>query len=382
MKTVGIVCEYNPFHNGHKYHIEKAKEITGADCVVCVMSGNIAQRGEVCIFDKWKRASDAVKNGADLVIELPEYYVLQGADVFSFGAIKLLDSLGIVDYICFGSECDDILALKDIARISESDEYNKSVAEYMREGKSYPLSCSLSMKKYTSSDLGPNDTLGIGYIRSLNKLESKIKPYCIKRHIADHNSDVIGDGFAGASYIRELIKKGDLEQANLYVPYDISSSDKIYNEEYMANIVKYVLSNLSDEEFADVKGMEKGLDNRIKKSLENSSTLAQIYEKASSSRYTISRIRRVIKCAMLNIDTDAELKYIRLLSFNDTGRKMIKEIKSKSQLEIISKVADYRNEDDIMLEWDINATDLMSYCIPCQSDVKDDYKESPVYIKG
>ena len=146
MKTVGIICEYNPFHNGHKFHIEKAKDISGADFVVCVMSGSISQRGEVCVFDKWKRASDAVKNGADLVIELPEYYVLQGADIFAYGAVKLLDGLGIVDSICFGSESGNIEELIEYAKVSSSDEYNNLVRDYMSEGKSYPISCFNALK--------------------------------------------------------------------------------------------------------------------------------------------------------------------------------------------------------------------------------------------
>ncbi len=381
MKTVGIICEYNPFHNGHKFHIEKAKEITGADRVVCVMSGSVSQRGEVCIFDKWKRASDAVKNGADLVIELPQYYVLQGADVFSYGAVKLLDSLGVVECICFGSESGDIDLLKNIADITCSEEYNSYVREYMNQGKSYPVSCSLSLKRMGDYQLDSNDMLGVSYIRSLKNINSSIEPFCIKRKGADHDSDVVDDGFASASFVRKLILEDKIDDAEALVPYKIKKNTKIYNEERMFNIIRYVISNISDDDFLRIKGVEPGLGQRIKKSLENSLNLESFVEKAVTSRYTTSRIRRIVKCAMLNIDQSADMSYIRLLSFNDDGRKIIREIKDKSNLSIISKLADFSDEDNIMLEWDVNATSLSTYCLDNPDEGPDDYKMSPVYIK-
>lgn len=380
MKTVGIICEYNPFHNGHKFHMEKAKEMTGCDNVVCVMSGSISQRGEVCVFDKWKRAEDAVRCGADLVIELPEYYVLQGADIFSYGAVKLLESLGVVDCISFGSESGDIDLLKKVARVTMTEEYNRDVRMYMDQGKSYPVSCSLSLKKMCDTELKANDMLGVSYIRALGRIKSDILPYCIKRESVEHNSDMANGEFASASYIRKLLLEGKISDAEKLVPYKITDDTKIYNEEKMYNIIRYVVSNLSDYEFSRVKGIEPGLNIRIKKALESSNCLEKFYDNAVTSRYTISRIRRLVKCAMLNIDTNAELSYIRLLAFNDNGRKLIKEIKEKSSLPVISKLADYSNED-IMLEWDVNATALSTYCIDNPDEGPDDYRVSPVYVK-
>lgn len=380
MKTVGIICEYNPFHNGHKFHLEKAREITGADNVVCVMSGSISQRGEVCVFDKWKRASDAVANGADLVIELPEYYVLQGADIFSYGAVKLLNSLGVVDSICFGSESNDIDILDKVAQISISDEYNTSVRKLMNDGKSYPVASALSLKEVCGVELKPNDMLGVSYIRALKKINSQIKPYCIKRKSVDHNSEIVSGEFSSASYIRELLYDNKFSEAEKLVPYKINDHTKVYDEEKMFNIIRYVISNIADEDFVHFKGMEPGLNNRIKKALENSGSMKSFYDNAVTSRYTLSRIKRLVKCAMLNIDQSAELSYIRLLAFNDKGRKLIRSIRDKSQLLIINKLADCK-DDNIMLEWDINATSLATYCLDNPEEGPDDYKISPVYVK-
>lgn len=380
MKTVGIICEYNPFHNGHKFHIQKAKEITGAENVVCVMSGSISQRGEVCVFDKWKRASDAVMNGADLVIELPEYYVLQGADIFSYGAVKLLNELGVVDCICFGSETGDISTLNKIADVSDSDEYNAQVRKYMNEGKSYPVSCSLSLKEVCGIELKPNDMLGVSYIRAINKINSDIKPYCIKRELVDHNSDTSSGRFASASYIRNLLYDGKFTEAEKLVPYSIPQGTEVYDEEKMFNIIRYVISGISDEDFVGVRGMEPGLAQRIKNTLETTGSLEAFSEKVVTSRYTLSRIKRLIKCAMLNIDQGAELSYIRLLAFNDKGRALIRSIKEASTLMLINKLADC-SDDNIMLEWDINATSLSTYCLDNPEEGPDDYKISPVYVK-
>lgn len=381
MKTVGIICEYNPFHNGHKFHIQKAKEITGADKVVCVMSGSISQRGEVCIFDKWKRAADAVKNGADLVIELPEYYVLQGADIFSYGAVKLLDSLGIVDCICFGSESGNIDLLNEIADISESEEYNSYVRDFMNQGKSYPVSCSMALSQMGICEIKPNDMLGVAYIRSLKKINSSMKAFSVLRNGTGHNSCEVSDDFASASFIRERILDGDVKNAEKYVPYKIKKDEKIYNEERMFNIIRYVISNMADSDFQKIRGMEPGLGNRIKKALESSGSMKAFLENAVTSRYTASRIRRFVKCAMLNIDSSTELSYVRLLCFNDNGRALIKQIKDRSDLCVINKLADFHDKENIQLEWDINATALSTYCLDNPDIGADDYKMSPVYIK-
>ena len=148
----------------------------------------------------------------------------------------------------------------------------------------------------------------------------------------------------------------------------------------MFNIIRYVISNISDDDFSSVKGTEPGLGQRIKRSLENSSSIKAFCDKAVTSRYTASRIKRIIKCAMLNIDQSADLSYVRILAFNDKGRKLLKEIKERTSLAIINKLADFKS-DDIMLEWDINATSLSTYCLDNPDEGPDDYKKSPVYVK-
>ena len=136
--TIGIICEYNPFHFGHKYHIEKTKELFGCENIVCIMSGSMVQRGECAIFDKWQRAKYAIEAGADLVIELPTYYVLQSADIFASGAIEIFDKLNIIDAISFGSECGNVNMLSSVAEIMETKEYNNEIKELLNSGLSYP----------------------------------------------------------------------------------------------------------------------------------------------------------------------------------------------------------------------------------------------------
>ncbi len=358
-KTVGIVCEYNPFHFGHKYHIQKSKEITGADNVICIMSGSFVQRGEVALFDKWARAKMAIDGGADLVIELPSYYVLQSSDNFAFGAIKILDMLSVVDSLCFGAENDDINFLKKCADAIKSSEYSTFLKERMDEGYSYPSSCEYALSKVTGFNDEtlhmPNSTLGISYISALSQLGSNIVPYCIKRD-NDYHSSESSDGFLSASALRLMIKNG----AD-YAEYAPNYSG--ITTHYLELAESYILGffrNVKKEDLEEIKGYEEGLFSLVSKSAKMCFDVNEFFAACVSKRYTLSRIKRFCACALLGIKGNLTPSYVRVLAFNKKGAKLLKEIKKKSPLAIITKVADFEGNE--MFEMDIKSTDFASLC--------------------
>jgi len=230
MNTVGIISEYNPFHNGHKYHIQAAKEACNADYSVCIMSGSFVQRGEPAIFDKWSRAKMAVLNGADLVVELPVVYACQPAEIFALGSVKILNSMGFVNYICFGSELGDTEALQRLAKLlhNEPEAFKLILKNQLEQGISYPKAISAALSSYIGGDdavitndilRNPNNVLGIEYIKALMTLKSSIKPVAVKRIASDYNDIGIAGGIASATAVRyEIKEKGLSEKVRLAMP--------------------------------------------------------------------------------------------------------------------------------------------------------------------
>ncbi len=358
-KTVGIICEYNPFHYGHKYHIEMAKKVAGADSAVCIMSGSMVQRGEPAIFDKWGRAKQAISGGADLVIELPSYYVLQSSDNFAFGAIKILDELSIVDAICFGSETDDINLLKKASEKIQTKEYSDALKERLSKGFSYPSSSEYALLEVLGEAdenlFLPNSTLGISYISAIRSLKSSIKPYCIKRD-NDYHSFESEDEFLSAHALRFMIKNG--ADYSKYAPsyQGLPTHSLEMAESYILGFFR----NAKKEDLENIKGYEEGLFSLVQKSAKMCFDVNEFFASCVSKRYTLSRIKRFCMCALLGISGDLEPDYVRVLGFNKRGRGLIKEIKKKSPLTVVTKTADYKGSD--MFEIDIRATDFASLC--------------------
>ena len=233
MKAVGLIVEYNPFHNGHKYHIDKAREITGAEVVIAVMSGNFLQRGEPAIFNKWIRAESAIMNGVDLVVELPVLYSSQSAEIFAIGAVSILNSLKVSE-IVFGAESENIEIIKNIAEAEKSDEKKAEIDEVIRKemklGQSYPNAFAKAIKEVFGYEeiLTPNNILGLEYLRAINRIKSEIKPSAIKRNSAGfHSTDVTGE-IASATAIRKKIFEGNFEEVFKTIP---NSSENIIKQE-------------------------------------------------------------------------------------------------------------------------------------------------------
>jgi len=375
MKIMAVICEYNPFHNGHKYQLQKHKEELAADGVICLMSGSFVQRGAPAIYDKWTRASDAVLNGADLVLELPVVYSCQSAQRFATGAVKILDKLGVVDYLSFGSECGDIELLKECAEIVNSDEFNTLLSEKIKSGLNYPQArTEVFCEHFPAIDEtlvdSPNNILAIEYINALKNIDSKIEPKTIKR-----NPD-----FVSASEIRKKI--ADDEDVSSLIPTKVR---KMYDQKIFDSLVLYHFTKESLETLHQICDMSEGLEYKFKKALQISRTCDELADTVKSKRYTRTRIDRIMANSLLDIHdehTKSEPQYARVLAFNDNGQELLAMMKKTSLIPIITKLADAKPDNpdfEEMLKKDILSTDIFSVITNIEQGL--DFKKSPIVLK-
>jgi len=379
MKIAAIIAEYNPFHNGHAYHIAETKRMTGADAVLAVMSGNFVQRGEPAVADKFLRAQAAVLGGCDLVIELPVAYAVSSAQRFSYGAVDLISKMGCISHISFGSECGDIEKLTSLSRALRSDEFICAQKKFIDEGLSYPLSRSLAARELLgdeSADLlsQPNNILALEYINEIDALDLNIEPITVARFGSAHDSFDTYGAFASASAIRASAELGNMNIAK-YVPEKsfslykkaIDSGTFFVNPSRFDTLVLSHLIRMTKDELQNIPDVSEGLENRIYDAVRSSQTLSELYDAVKSKRFTHSRIRRIIMCAYLGItDLDLEIppQYIRVLAQNKTGSKILREMKQTAAIPIITKPAHiYRHSDDAVQQFDLEAraTRLYSY---------------------
>lgn len=395
----GIVTEYNPFHKGHEYHLKNAKFDTNAEGIVCVMSGNFMQRGIPGILDKWKRAEIAIRNGVDLVLELPVVYALSSAEHFAFGSISLLNSLGIVDNLYFGSEQGSIDILQNIANtlVNEPLEYKKLLKNYLDSGLPFHLSRANALNEYlNSSDVlnvlaNSNNILGIEYIKSLIQLQSKIIPKTLKREGSSYNDIELDSAYSSATSIRNHLKENSLNELITVLPkasYDIlcelsNSRYPFIFEEDMFKYIKYkLLTNQSS--LLNLPDISEGLENKILKEILNADSLKELILNSKSKRYTYTRISRILAQSFLNLEEFDLLKlckspapYARVLGFNSNGRTMLKDIKSKGSINLITKVP--RNNLCDHMKIDILGTKAYSL-LNSKINPMDDYLKGPIII--
>ena len=412
MKTLGIISEYNPFHNGHKYHIQAAREEFGADCIVSIMSGSFVQRGEAAIFDKWSRGEMALRGGVDLVIELPFVYSCQPAEIFSFGAINTLNNLGIIDGICFGSELGSSDALTEIARLllNEPAEFSQLVKNYLSNGNTYPKSISLALGDYYSDNEAidasiwenPNNILGIEYIKSIMLLKSPIIPYTIKRIANQHNDITITQPIASATAIRQELKDfGMSQKLQTAIPqasYDILKANIIAGKgpiflEGYSDMLLYRLRTMTALQISEYISINEGLEHRIKKAADRSSCIEELIEAIKTKRYTRAFIQRLLCHIFIDLKwTESKAfkqpgtpSYCRVLGFNDIGKQLLKRINDNSQYPVINKVASFKTEDPILnkvFEYDLRSTDIYNLAYKNKSSKRagEDYIKSPIYV--
>lgn len=382
---LGIVSEYNPFHNGHVHHLEVSRQLSKAAFTVAVMSGNFVQRGDTAIVDKWTRTEMALKAGVDLVIELPTVYALSSAENFADGAVKILNSLGVVDYISFGSEIGEITPLNDVASVlyKEPKEFSSLITTQLRSGLSYPKAREIALsqyfrgsQKYNDILSNPNNILGVEYLKSLKRHRSHICPITIKRDYADYNSTTEKNGIASATAIRTMIKSN--KNVHRVVPYEtyelleecINNGKVIPDLSVFEKEIIYTLRKMTLSEIAELPDVSEGLENKIKFAANNFNRLSDLIENIKSKRYTQTRIQRILLYALLNIskkDIEKSKKvnpYIRILGFNKHGKRIISAIAAANpKLKIIVSVKKFmENSNDTtlknMIAKDIFATNV------------------------
>ena len=323
MKLVAIICEFNPLHKGHEYLIKEAKRVTGADGVVCIMSGNFVQRAEPSIADMRIRAKAVLKCGAVAVLTIPTLYSTACAERFSEGAINIANSIDAIKWLLFGSECGDIEYIKQVAKVqaNESEDFKASLKQFLSEGLPYPKALSLASSKILGGDSDapnmPNDILGIEYCKQLIRTSSKIEPITIKRLGANHHDEKLNKNFSSSTAVRGFLNDGNLSKVGKALS---KRSFEVFNEAWQENMIDFklfeqlVLYALRTKDLSLCPDSGEGLEVKLKKESERFLNLSEVIEAVKSKRYTHARIRRLCLQALLDITHYPQLNDIKLPS--------------------------------------------------------------------
>ncbi|MGG3804315.1 nucleotidyltransferase [Metabacillus fastidiosus] len=357
MNAVGIVVEYNPFHNGHQYHLERSKEVTNADIVIAVMSGNFLQRGEPALVSKWERTKMALHGGCDLVIELPYVFATQKAENFANGAISILHALKC-NSLCFGSEHGEINSFQQTYEFlkKHEEQYNYYIKKFMKEGYSYPRALTLSFQQLEKDsellDLSqPNNILGYHYVKAINEQKTNIAPFTVKRAAAGyHDTSFSSSNIASATSIRKaLFHHNENPIINVVPPFTYASLQNTSTQqwEHYFSLLKYAIMTMSTEELAKIYEMEEGLENRISAAIVESESFQQLMEKLKTKRYTWTRLQRLCTHILTKVKKEeikkatltGKAEYIRLLGMSENGRRYLKNIKKDLPIPLIAKVS-------------------------------------------
>lgn len=394
MKVTGIIAEYDPFHNGHSYHIKKAREMTGADAIVVVMSGHFTQRGMPAFFRRDARVRMAVDGGADLVIELPYIYACNSSHEFARGATGILNGIGCVDALVFGAETDDMDTLGKAARAAAGTDDRSSayIKEEMKNGVSYPEALTRSVEKIYGAQTAavlrePNNLLGIEYMKALRELGSGIKPFIVGRRSAAHGESLEmlherkqEQRIASGTAVRKAVYAGGARAAEMLVPdtsfsiisrYERSSGfsfteyrDKI--KKNMFELLKYKIITSDESELAEVYGVAEGLENRLKSCISGAEDIDGLIDSVKSKRYTRARISRTLMHLLINLrttdfETLRETYCARVLGFSPTGGKLLRLMSESSAIPVFSNLSrlDKRSPEAArVLKYDMRASDV------------------------
>jgi len=422
VRTVGLIVEYNPLHNGHVYHFQQAKKISGAEAAVAVMSGCFLQRGEPAIVDKWARAEMALRMGIDLVIELPAVYAPQPAEWFAFGAVSALDATGIVDCLCFGSESGEIGWMRRLAREmrDESPDFRRLMKRELKKGTSYPAAYSAAIGRYADECKGgrenaefmrgvpddelarPNNILGLHYLIALERLGSAIEPLTVARAKAEyHQQDITDRRIASATAVRRLLfESRKPESAAPYVPdYTLDVLRREWANgrapvgwESFARPLFAHLLNRSAEDLARLAEVSEGLEHRIKLALaripaDAGEPVEALLTALKTKRYTRTKLQRMLANILLNREkallTREELRrgvpYLRILGFTEKGRQLLKRMKQTSRVPIVTRVAKHRHP---WLELDLKASAIyaLAYGEVSSREMLRDFTQPPIRL--
>ncbi|WP_462420414.1 nucleotidyltransferase [Salinicoccus sp. Marseille-QA3877] len=372
MNVTSLITEYNPFHNGHIYHINESRKVSDADIVIAVMSGNFTQRGEAAITNKFIRAAHAVKH-VDLVVELPLKNSISFADDFALGGVRIAELLKST-HLVFGSESGDITALKQLYTDSRDNVSKDELSALIKQGYSHPRALSELLEGDDIS--GSNNILGLSYIRAIEALGSRITPLTIKRQSNRYNEPGLSAGtFSSATSIRNNITAGSLEAVKAFMPPELA--DEIFKNKTVSNAdffqtLKVIITHKSPGELREIYMMTEGLENRLKSNIRGADTYDDFMHRIKTKRYTWTRLNRLMACILLNItysDMDAHdvqnINAVRVLAMNSAGREYLKTLKD-TDVQIITNV---NKENSRHISDEIMATDV--YNIAQNSDQND-----------
>ncbi len=364
MNVCGVVCEFNPFHNGHKYLIDILKNEYGFDAVVGVMSGNYMQRGDIAVFDKSIRARAALKCGMDLVLELPAVHAVQTAERFARNAVYVLDSLGVIDSLAFGTEAADTELLKKTAELLafEPPRFKDALKSELDFGKPFFTARAVAVGRMLggrAAELisGPNNILAVEYIKALLRFESGMKPIAVKRHVSEHDDGVISGKFASASAVRKALLSGGGKAFDA-VPENLDRLYKNAEIHDIENLSAAIISKLllsGPDELKYIADIAEGLENKLIAAARGSRSFAELCDNIKSKRYAHSRIRRVVLSAFLGItraDAAAPPRYIKILDFNDRGRALLHEAKKTASLPLAKNRNNVKDDPKAVKIWD------------------------------
>lgn len=389
MKTLGIITEYNPFHKGHAYMIEEAKRKADADRVVAVMSGSFVQRGEPAIFDKWTRAEAALKNGVDMVLELPVLFAASNAENFARAAVRILEESGIVNVLCFGSESGDLPSLQEAAKLmsNETEEFQHLLKEYLDAGLSYPAARAKALETVSqiNSEIlsRPNHILALEYLKALDYYSCSMEPMTIKRE-GDYNSPSLTDGYASAAAIRKALAEDRSTEAMTQLP---ENTHDLYNKalslgtapvfwEELAPALHYKLRTTSAEELREIAEVTEGLENRILHSIDTCYEMRDILDFIKTKRYTRTKIQRILLHTLLDIKEKEvsyflnlpKMPYIRVLGFQKERSDILADLTENAKCPVLTnlkKAPELLNEDGLaLLALEKTATDLHALAYP------------------
>ncbi|MEA4870750.1 MAG: nucleotidyltransferase family protein [Christensenella sp.] len=384
MRVVGIIAEYNPLHNGHIYHLERARALSGADYCIVVLSGNFVQRGEAACTDKFSRATWALRAGADLVLELPSVYAVAPAERFAAGGVRTLHATGVVSDLAFGCEAPDLQTLYQISDIiaTEPPALQEAIKKHLSLGKSYPRARFDALSEYgvprsmLAAIAQPNNILAVEYLNAIRQYAPSIEPLPIERvGTGYHSEDIVGD-FASATAIRKAIVEGRneiLATMPNFVGGPLLYDDQfIIPQEALSDVMLYAIRRMSPSDLAALPDVAEGFENVLYRSVRSARTLSEFYELIKTKRYTLARCKRIVACALLGITGEQVRKlsqsregsYLKVLGFQKKARPLISEIAKRKTAPLILRNSDLDDCPAFVrqnVETDLLSTDILSF---------------------
>ena len=387
MHVAGIIAEYNPFHNGHLFHLDETRK-KGATHIVAVMSGCFTQRGEPAVISKFERARVAAILGVDLVIELPLAYATASSERFAFGAVSLLDSLGVIKTLSFGSESGNIYKLRSAADAVSDSRVIRRTKQLTEMGENYPAARNKAIEVFYP-DIAkiiqlPNNILGIDYLKALNRTKSHMNPVTVKRMGAEHNGERVSGNFASAAKIRELIIEQDdfsglVPKESELSLLDAAISGKIsFGMDRIESAVLMKLRGMTREAMNLIPDASTGLGDRLFNSIGEASSIESLYSMAKTKRYTMSRVKRAVTAALFNI-TEADYiphPYIRMLAIGKNGGDILREMKKKCNIPVsgsVTELIELKGSAAKTIKRECQATDIYNLTLDKRGPASEDF---------